>query len=141
MGLTNLMKHTLLFICAAICTMFISGCESAPSGPVNNQVTFSGGYITVDQADVKPSPRFQSPPKYPVSLRNAGISGNALIAFLVEMDGHTSQVQVKSATNPEFGEAAKEAVEQWIFAPGMRNSVPERVALEVPITFTLDYGR
>jgi TonB family protein len=134
------MKRVLPFICAVIYAMFVNGCETVqgPQGPVNNQVTFSGKYIMMEQADVKPRPRFQGPPRYPVSLRDARITGKALIAFMVELNGHTSQVQVESATNPEFGEAAKEAIEQWIFIPGMRDGVPERVALEVPMIFNLD---
>ncbi len=58
---------------------------------------------------------------------------------MVELDGHTSQVQVRFATNPEFGEAAKEAIEQWIFTPGLRNGVPVRVAFTEPMIFNLSY--
>jgi TonB family protein len=129
--------------------MFLNGCETAPPGPVNtappgpvhNQVTFSGDYITIEQADVRPHVirRFQVPPHYPSAMHDAGIyAGKAIIAFMVEQDGHTSQVQVEFATTPEFGEAAKEAIEQWIFTPGMRNGVPVRVARKEPISFDSD---
>jgi TonB family protein len=141
MALTNPMKRALSFICAAICTLVINGCETAPEGPVNNKVTFSGEYITIGQADVKPRARFQTPVPYPLSMREAGITGKVIIDFLVEPDGHTSQVQIQFATNQTFGEAAKEAIEQWIFTPGMRNGVPARVALEEPISFNLSYAK
>ena|SRR5579871_6639165 len=142
MTLISLMKQALLFIFAVIGVMFINGCETVPQSPVNNKVSFSGEYITIEQADVKPRAKVQRPPpRYPPSMRDARITGSTVIAFLVEPDGHTSQVQVQSATNPTFGEAAKEAIEQWIYTPAMRNGVPVRVELEEPINFNLDYTK
>jgi TonB family protein len=131
------MKQLLPFIFAVICALFINGCATAPQGPVDNKVTFSGEYITLQQADVQPREQFRRSPRYPSSMRDAGITGKALIAFMVEPDGHTSQVQIESATNSIFGEAAKEAIEQWTFTPAMRNGVPVRVILKVPIAFDL----
>jgi TonB family protein len=130
------MKRALLLICAVVCTLFINGCETAPQDPVNNRVAFSGEYVR-DHVDLWPKSLWRRPPQYPSSMRDAGITGKAIIDFLVEPDGHTSQVQVQFATNQTFGEAAKEAIEQWLFTPAVRNGVPVRIRMEEPIIFDL----
>ena len=117
--------------------------KSAPADavklvPVANRVVFSGDYIAIETADRKPIPTFQSRPRYPVALRNAGIHGEALIAFIVDKDGLTTEVQVEKASDKTFGEAAQQAVSKWKFKPGMKNGEPIRVAMKVPVVFTLE---
>ena len=106
--------------------------------PVANRVVFSGDYIAIETADRKPIPTFQSRPRYPVALRNAGIHGEALIAFIVDKDGLTTEVQVENASDKAFGEAAQQAVSKWKFKPGMKNGEPIRVAMKVPVVFALE---
>lgn len=116
------------------------GCTTAPSiksVPVENTVTFTGEYVTVKEADIPPRPVFQTKPIYPRSFRKAGVGGSGTIAFIVEIDGTTSELQVKSATDVEFGEAAKVSVSQWRFKPGQKDGRTVRVAIEVPIKFAM----
>lgn len=112
--------------------------EAIKQTPVANRVVFSGDYIAIETADTKPVPTFQSRPRYPDALRNAGVRGEALIAFIIDKDGRTTEVQVEKASDSAFGESAQQAVAKWKFKPGKKNGEPIRVAMKVPIVFTLE---
>ena len=89
------------------------------------------------ELDTAPKPTVRRAPVYPFSLRRAGITGDALISFVVGSDGSIRQEEVVSATHPEFGEAALKAVQQWTFAPGQKAGMPVNVRLRVPIVFSI----
>ena len=100
--------------------------------------TFTGDYIDVGEADRPPQMRTPTAPRYPVWLRRQGVNGVAEIAYLVEKDGSTSQVQVVAANDVDFGEAARAAVTQWRFRPGLRDGAPVRVAVKQVVHFNLN---
>jgi len=56
------------------------------------------------------------PPIYPSALRNAGSDGEAQIEFYVDERGDAQLPRVVSASAPEFGYAAVQAVATWRFA-------------------------
>ena len=109
---------------------------STPPGPVTYPVSFQGEYHELTEAHVQ-TPVMANPvtPKYPFSLKRESISGEVTIDFIVEVDGRTSQVQIKQATHLEFGLAAKAAVEQWKYHPGLVDGVPARFRIEQVIPF------
>lgn len=117
----------------------LCACAELPLQPVHNEVHFTGDYVEVQKCDARPRPIHQAPPRYPVELRRANVSrGVATVHFIVEQDGSTSEVQVESATNLPFGNAAKEAVQSWRFAPGLIDGLPVRVACKMDLHFRLN---
>ena len=94
--------------------------------------------FTVDQVSVPPVATFQSPPTFPDSLRARGVSGDALIEFVVVMDGTVADAKVVHATEPEFGVAARACVENWRFTPARRDGVAVNCRLKVPIVFAIN---
>ena len=57
-------------------------------------------------------------PKYPRSARRRGISGFVEVAFTLNPDGTTGDVQaVESIPREVFDKSAEEAVRQWRFKP------------------------
>jgi hypothetical protein len=114
-------------IIAIISTIMLVACSTTPDIPpimVNNTVSFTGEYTW--SPDVRPQPLSQ--PRAPF-----GMPGEAVISFIVEVDGSTSQIQIAKATSAPFGELARACVSRWVFRPGSKGGKPIRVATNVPI--------
>lgn len=91
----------------------------------------------VGNVSVVPVPVFQTRPQYPQRLRASGVSGSALISFVVRTNGRVSNVTVVSATEPLFGAAGIEAVRRWTFHPARQGSQAVNCQLRVPLDFSL----
>ena len=113
----------------------LSGCQSTTSSsavsndpifaPVpERQPVFTGEYVLLKDADTLPKPVSQAWPVYPSALKNAKVTGRAMIAFIVTVDGRTDQVQIEQATHRGIGDAAAEAIRKWRFTPAMRDGKP-----------------
>ena len=84
-----------------------------------------------------PAPLTQARPVYPIEMRVAGVSGEAVIDLLVDTDGRVKNAYVLVATDVRFGDAALAAVRQWTFRPGAENGRPVVTHMQVPIVFSL----
>lgn len=131
------MKNLVGWVMFSVCTVAGLGAGTTDAS-VKNEVRFTGEYFFVNQVDVQPVLKRTAAPNYPSSSRRDGLGGTADIAFLVSAKGVPEQVQVMSATNAEFGEAAQEAVRQWRFKPGSKDGKPVRTALMQTVTFQLN---
>jgi TonB family protein len=85
--------------------------------------------------DVPPAPVSRRSPLHPPQFKRHDIGGEAHLAFVIEVDGNTAQVQYLSATDLAFAEAAIAAVKQWRFTPAMRNGEPVTAAVQISIVF------
>jgi TonB family protein len=65
------------------------------------------------------------------------VTGSADVECLVTVDGKVAEARVVSASRPEFGEAALEAVKQWEFEPGTRNGAPAQMRIRIPLNFAI----
>lgn len=104
-----------------------------PSTPARSTQAFD-----IRSLDVQPVARVRTPPQYPVGLREAGTEGEATVDFDIDPDGKVQNVTVKSATHPEFGEAAVAAVQQWLYRPGQKGGTMVATHVQMPIVFTLN---
>jgi TonB family protein len=107
------------------------------STPVMNAVSFTGDYVTFNEAKPKFRPVHQEQPVYPKHLLTNRIEGFAVVAFLVELDGTTTQCQVVEASDAAFGEAARAAIALWAFSPPQFGGKPGRIAMSFPVEFTV----
>ena len=73
----------------------------------------------------------------PGSTEGAFIEGVVRLSTVVETDGRPSDLQVTKSLNEEEDRLALEALKQWRFKPGTRNSEPVRVRIAVEIAFHL----
>ena len=90
---------------------------------------------TLQEADPKV---FVGPaPEYPTGLLKTKAKGQAVISVRVGRDGRVHDLQVKSATDPLFGEAALTAARLWRFLPKVKNAKTEESQIDVPFEFTL----
>ena len=110
-----------------VVTLLMAACTSSPIAPHN--ITFTGDYIDARSGiAAKIRPLHKEP--LPAPLREPGPHVSAVIAFIVEMDGRTSEVQIVSATDRAFAQAVCESVSGWRYAPPMKDGKPVRIALE-----------
>lgn len=86
--------------------------------------------------DAEPKPFIGPSPEYPVKLLKAKTKGQAIISLEVGRNGRVHDLQVKSATDPLFGEAALAAARMWRFFPMVKNGKPQAHQVDLPFDFT-----
>ena len=63
-------------------------------------------------------------PLYPAKALQAGISGEAAVLFQIDATGAVVNARIESASAPEFGEAALQAIRQWRYRPALLKGKP-----------------
>lgn len=118
--------------------MLMTACTSAPTArPV---ATFTGNYIDARKdSTARITPVHKAPLHVPVYLIAHDIDASAVVAFMVETDGRTSEVQIVSTTDDEFAEAARESLSGWRYTPPVRDGTPVRVVLEETISYRYNH--
>ena len=94
--------------------------------------------IDVSRLDVMPRPQFQARPVYPTALRRAGVRGEALVDFIIDVNGDVRNAFAIRATHPDFGASAVASVAQWKFSPGQKGGRVVNTHMQVPIVFTIN---
>ena len=77
---------------------------------------------------------------YPDLMRDAGITGQTQLEFVVDAEGRVEpgSVRVVSATHEGFAAPSLKAAEKFRFRPAKIDGRPVRVVINMPITWTLD---
>ncbi len=76
--------------------------------------------------------RYDKPPQvrvaqavvYPFDLLTEGVTGSAMVNLVIRPDGKVHEAHVLKATRPEFGLAARAAMEAWEFEPARKDGKP-----------------
>ena len=124
---------------AGLRPQFISPPTAAPAVRVDLSAKFRGMKIhDIDALDQKPLARFQARPQYPYAMRRSGISGWAVIDFIVDTNGDVQNAFAIRSSNREFEAAAVQAVSKWRFKPGQKDGRAVPTHMQVPIVFTLN---
>lgn len=78
---------------------------------------------------------------YPPQLRSMGISGSAEVSFRVRTDGTVDvyTIEIRSASDPAFGDAAALAVENLRFRPLQLYGEPASAWVVLPVIFRLQH--
>ena len=106
--------------------------------------TSTGGFqkgmevFDINKLDQIPEPVYRPQPTYPYEMRKQGISGQAVVQFIVEKNGSVSNAFAVSSSQREFEAPAVQAVSRWRFKPGRRGGQTVRTRMEIPIVFSLD---
>jgi len=77
-------------------------------------------------------------PQYPFEMRRAGISGQVVVDYIVDVEGNVRNAFAASSSRREFESAAVEAVSKWKYRPGKKNGQVVNTHMQVPIVFTLN---
>lgn len=93
--------------------------------------------VRADELDAPLKPVSQRPPIYPSALREAGQDGEAVIEFYIDRRGDAQLPRVVSATAPEFGYAAAQAVATWRYLPPRKGGETVVTRVQQPLRFHL----
>lgn len=77
--------------------------------------------------------------EYPTMERDNGIQGLVVVSFVVEKDGSITNVKVLKGVTPNINAEAERVVKKMPrWKPGRQRGKPVRVAINLPIRFTLN---
>ncbi|HTZ20259.1 MAG TPA: energy transducer TonB [Opitutaceae bacterium] len=88
-----------------------------------------------NKLDAQPKPTATRQPAFPVALRGKAESGEAMIEFLIDEQGHVRLPRIVSATDPAFGDAAAQALTAWQFVAPKAGGQPAVVKVKIPVKF------
>jgi TonB family protein len=100
-----------------------------------------GQVLDISRLDKIPKPVLQGRPTYPFEMRQAGLSGQVVVDFVVDSAGNVHNAFAASSSNPGFEQMAVDAVSQWSFSPGQKSGQTVNTHLQVPIVFVLNNGQ
>ena len=97
------------------------------AGPASTSTT---GYLAPKLTTTPVSP-------YPGELRQAGITGRAVVEFTVGTDGQAHDFQVVSATDDRIRQFLLTTIDTWRYQPALQNGRPVARRLRVPVRLEL----
>jgi periplasmic protein TonB len=114
------------------------GIIAIPTGPSTANIGKDlANVFDVANLDQRPEPRFQPNPKYPMSLKRAGITGSVVVRFIVDTAGDVRDATAIRSTHREFETPAIEVVMKSKFRPGKKGNAVVNSRLEQEIEFSL----
>jgi protein TonB len=78
-------------------------------------------------------------PIYPVSDRQAHISGTVVLHAIIGRDGHIRYLRPISSPDTDLALASIDAVRQWTYKPYLLNGEPAEVDTTITVNFNLNY--
>jgi TonB family protein len=78
-------------------------------------------------------------PRYPVGLRSGGVTGQLIVAFVIDSTGRVEfpSISFVESAHPEFHKSVCDFVREARFIPPRRDGVPQRILVFMPFRFTL----
>jgi protein TonB len=87
--------------------------------------------------DQQPQAKYQAKPVYPFEMRRAGVTGEVVVGFIVNVNGDVQDAYAQKSTQREFEAAAIAAVMKWKFRPGKKGGKAVNTRMMVPIVFSI----
>jgi TonB family protein len=75
--------------------------------------------------------------RFPVALKDAGISGNVFVEFIVDVDGSVKEVKILRGIHPELDKEAIRVIKltSTMWKPGKQEGKAVRVRMVIPVKF------
>jgi periplasmic protein TonB len=154
---SNAVTHRMLFVNPAVSVTLAPidiplatvGSADFHGDPIGNSATFgagssapNGAYATFRSDQVEKQVSLLSgsaSPRYPESLRMAGMEGRVVAQFVVDVEGRVEAgtVRLVRSDNPLFDEAVRVALGRMRFAPAEIAGRKVRQLVEMPFVFAL----
>jgi TonB family protein len=84
-----------------------------------------------------PSVRHKVDPEYTDEAQAAKISGTVLLSVVIGTDGVAHDINVLKGIGSGLDQKAVEAVQKWLFQPGLLNGEPVAVRAQIEVNFRL----
>jgi TonB family protein len=96
-----------------------------------------GGVYSVGNGTSPPSVLTKVDPDYSEEARKAKYSGSVMLSVVVNADGRADDIKIIKSLGMGLDEKAIEAVQKWVFRPGMNHGVPVNVKAQIEVNFRL----
>lgn len=81
--------------------------------------------LAIAEISVLPSVQSEAPVSYPVKALEQGLGATVLLQLIIDSNGKVVEAIVVESSDPQFNEAAKLTLEQYVFSPALdENSEP-----------------
>ena len=104
---------------------------------VAGQQGASGQIFKVGGEVKAPSVRAKVDPEYTTEAQDAKLAGTVLLSVVIGTDGIAHDINVVKPLGMGLDEKAVEAVQKWLFNPGMKNGEPVNVRAQIEVNFRL----
>lgn len=98
---------------------------------------FGGGVFRIGGGVSMPSIIHKVEPEYSEEARKAKWQGTVTLNVIVDETGHARNIQVSQSLGLGLDQKAMEAVEKWLFKPGLKDGKPVAVFATIQVTFHL----
>jgi periplasmic protein TonB len=98
---------------------------------------FAGGVYRIGGGVSMPSIIHKVEPEYSEEARKAKWQGTVTLNVIVDETGHARNIQVAQSLGLGLDQKAMEAVEKWLFKPGMKDGKAVAVYATIQVTFHL----
>ena len=117
-----------------IVALLMAACSSPLR--VRPAATFTGDYLdSRKDPATKGVVAHKTPLRVPAYLEGREIDASAVVAFMVEKDGRTSEVQIVRTTDDAFAEAVRASVSGWRYTPFLKDGAPVRVVVQETVSW------
>jgi protein TonB len=106
-----------------------------PTAPPARIATREGALVALEDVDTPPRVARIVKPVYPPLALQARIGGIVVLRVLVSEKGAPSEIEVAREGRSGLTEAAVRAVRGWTFEPAVKDGVPVKTWISVPIPF------
>ena len=104
-------------ICESDCVRY-PGQANARFEAAARRVGTAPEIVDIAQLDRRPVGKKLSPPSYPVEMATEDIPGEAVVEFVIGVDGSVVEARIVRSSRKEFEAPALAAVKKWKFTPG-----------------------
>jgi protein TonB len=98
---------------------------------------FGGGVYRIGGGVSQPTILHKVEPEYSEEARKAKWQGTVQLSIVIDENGHPRDPKVTKALGLGLDQKAIEAVEKWLFKPGMKDGKPVAVYATIEVTFHL----
>jgi len=99
--------------------------------------SFGGSVYSIGGGVSSPSIIHKVEPEYSEEARKAKWQGTVQLSVIVDESGHPRDIKVAQSLGLGLDQKAIEAVEKWLFKPGMKDGKPVAVFATIQVTFHL----
>jgi TonB family protein len=114
-----------------------NGGSVGPGTGIGSGGGFSGGVYRIGGGISSPSIIHKVEPEYSEEARKAKWQGTVQLSVIVDATGHPRDIKVAQSLGLGLDQKAIEAVEKWLFKPGMKDGKPVAVFATIQVTFHL----
>lgn len=117
--------------------------REAPGPVLNVPLLADARYYLARELDVQPSALSRPEPVYPTRAEEQDVAGRVLVRLHLEADGSISRTEVVSVIpggvyGDMFRKATLDSLKAIRFKPALRNGLPVRAVVEIPVVFEPD---